>query len=181
MTTVTRRRRLQCDLVMAGTGQAVALAPHRSAHGVGPGHGGANGPGAGPGTGQDQAEAAVAAEHGGRPEPGLEARGETVASRRPDWGAITSASQVYSRKSLTTTPSTSAGSCTTMRTDRTRGPTTGRRPCRTWTDGGRWTAAAEWGTGTPWPGVWDRGIFKYFYPDHLCRHQPSEINDIILE
>ena len=82
-------RRLQCDLVMAGTGQAVALAPHRSAHGVGPGPGGANGPGAGPGTGQDQAEAVEAAEHGGGPEPGLEAREEPVASRGPDWGAIT--------------------------------------------------------------------------------------------
>ena len=77
-------RKLQCDLVMAETGQAVALAPHRSAHGEGPGHGGA-----GPGTGQDQAEAVETAEHGGGPEPGLEARGEPVASRGPDWGAIT--------------------------------------------------------------------------------------------
>ena len=93
----------------------MALAPHRSAHGGGPGHGqelGHGGPEAGPG----RARAAEAAGGAGGPEAGLEAglgagqgleeaveaasrtdgrgagleaRGETEASRRPDWGNIT--------------------------------------------------------------------------------------------
>ena len=100
---------------MVETGQAVALAPHRSAHGEGPGRGqerGHGGPEAGPG----QARAAGAAEGAGGPDTGLEAgqeagqglegaveaasqtdgrgagldtRGELEAGRRPDWGSIT--------------------------------------------------------------------------------------------
>ena len=90
----------------------MALAPHRSAQGVGPGHGqerGHGGPEAGPGraravdaaggpeagleagleAGRGLEEAVEAASRADGRGAGLEARGETEASRRQGWGNIT--------------------------------------------------------------------------------------------